>query len=81
MPENQKQSVKQQIQSLAERFASRLHEYESSGYLESQLRTDFIDELFKTLGWDLTNRANLSPLQREVLVEKGDTKGRPDYSW
>jgi type I restriction-modification system DNA methylase subunit len=56
-------------------------EYETGDYLESQLRTDFINDLFLALGWDITNKANLSPLQREVLVEKGDTKGRPDYSF
>lgn len=69
------------IQELAGRFTSNQSEYESSGYLESQLRTDFVDELFKALGWDLVNKSKLSRLQREVLVEKGDTKGRPDYSF
>lgn len=69
------------IQELVDRFSSNQSEYESSGYLESQLRTDFIDELFKALGWDLVNKNKLSRLQREVLVEKGDTKGRPDYSF
>lgn len=74
-------SEKKIIQELVNRFASNQSEYESSGYLESQLRTDFVDELFKTLGWDLVNKSKLSRLQREVLVEKGDTKGRPDYSF
>jgi type I restriction-modification system DNA methylase subunit len=74
-------SEKRIIQELAGRFASNQSEYESSGYLESQLRTDFVDELFKALGWDLVNKSKLSRLQREVLVEKGDTKGRPDYSF
>lgn len=69
------------IQDLVNRFVSRQDEYESGGYLESQLRTDFINELFLILGWDITNKANLSPLSREVLVEKGETKGRPDYSF
>lgn len=74
-------SEKRIIQELADRFTSNQSEYESSGYLESQLRTDFVDELFKALGWDLVNKSKLSRLQREVLVEKGDTKGRPDYSF
>ena len=76
-----KERVKQDISALAKRFSSHLSDYEDTGYLESQLRTDFLDELFETLGWDLTNKANLSPFKREVLVEKGDTKGRPDYSF
>lgn len=76
-----KEAVRQTISELAKSFSVHLSDYESNVYLESQLRTDFIDELFKALGWDLTNKAKLSPFQREVLVEKGDTKGRPDYSF
>ena len=56
-------------------------EYESSDYLERQLQNDFLNEMFTILGWDLQNKANLSSRQREVLVEKGDTKGRPDYAF
>lgn len=69
------------IKELVDRFASNQQEYETSGYLESQLRTDFVDELFKALGWDIVNKNKLSRLEREVLVEKGDTTGRPDYSF
>jgi len=69
------------IQDLVNRFVSRQHEYESSGYLESQLRMDFINDLFSYLGWDINNKANLPTTTREVLVEKGETKGRPDYSF
>jgi hypothetical protein len=76
-----KDKAKFAIKEQVNRFVSRQAEYESSDYLESQLRTDFLNELFISLGWDLTNKANLSPLHREVLVEKGDTKGRPDYSF
>ncbi|MBI3588095.1 hypothetical protein HY095_02785 [Candidatus Micrarchaeota archaeon] len=76
-----KEELRKEIQELADRFSSHQSEYESSDYLESQLRADFIDEMFRLLGWDFSNRANLSHLQREVLVEKGDTKGRPDYSF
>ncbi len=69
------------IEELADRFKSNLLEYESNEYLESQLRTDFIDEFFKALGWDVSNKNKASRLDREVLVEKGDTSGRPDYSF
>jgi len=81
LPEPESENAKKAIHELADRFASNISEFESSGYLESQLRTDFVDELFKALGWDLVNKSKLSRLQREVLVEKGDTKGRPDYSF
>lgn len=70
-----------EIRKLVRKFQSNQVFYETSDYLERQLQTDFLDDFFKVLGWDITNRANLSPRQREVLVEKGDTKGRPDYSF
>ena len=73
--------AKKTIEDIADRFKSNLPEFESNEYLESQLRTDFIDEFFKALGWDVINKNKLSRLDREVLVEKGDTSGRPDYSF
>ena len=81
MPDIDLKYAKRTIQELVDRFASNQSEYESKEYLESQLRTDFVDELFKALGWDIVNKNKLSRLQREVLVEKGDTTGRPDYSF
>jgi type I restriction-modification system DNA methylase subunit len=76
-----KAQTQTELRKLVKRFQANLVSYESSDYLERQLQTDFLDDLFKVLGWDVTNKANLSPRQREVLVEKGDTKGRPDYSF
>ncbi|MCJ7632467.1 type I restriction enzyme HsdR N-terminal domain-containing protein, partial [Candidatus Bathyarchaeota archaeon] len=70
-----------ELKKLVRKFQSNQNFYESSDYLERQLQTDFLDDFFKVLGWDITNKANLSPRQREVLVEKGDTKGRPDYTF
>jgi hypothetical protein len=64
-----KEKAKRSISELIKNFSSHLSDYESNGYLESQLRTDFLDELFKALGWDITNKANLSPFKREVLAE------------
>ena len=81
MAEIDREFVIRAIEELVERYKANQPEYESSEYLESQLRTDFIDEFFKALGWDITNKNKLSRLQREVLVEKGDTTGRPDYSF
>ncbi|MFA6049181.1 MAG: N-6 DNA methylase [Candidatus Micrarchaeia archaeon] len=76
-----KEQTKEKMQELINLFASNQDEYESKEYQESQLRTDFIDSLFKRLGWDVSNKAGLGLREREVLVEKGDTKGRPDYSF
>ena len=70
-----------ELKKLITKFQSNRAYYESNDYLERQLQTDFIDDFFKSLEWDITNKANLSPRQREVLVEKGETKGRPDYTF
>ena len=76
-----KEETRLLVNELVEKFSSHEDVYESNEYLERQLQTDFLDEFFKMLGWDLTNKANLPPHLREVLVEKGDTKGRPDYTF
>lgn len=70
-----------ELRKLVLRYEMHASEYESSEYLERQLQNDFLNDVFTILGWDLTNKANLSSRQREVLVEKGDTKGRPDYTF
>lgn len=83
MPEDTaaKEGQRKRINELVAGFLARKYEYEAGDYLESALRQDFIDELFKELGWDVGNSKRLSQLEREVLVEKGDTKGRPDYAF
>ncbi|MFH0714770.1 MAG: type I restriction enzyme HsdR N-terminal domain-containing protein, partial [Candidatus Diapherotrites archaeon] len=76
-----KAKAQNEIQALVNRFVSRQSDYETPDYLERQLQNDFLNKLFKNLGWDVDNEKNLSTREREVLVEKGDTKGRPDYSF
>ena len=57
--------------------------YLTKGYLEAQTRADFISPFFKALGWDMEIEAGLPHLEREVIVERGesDTTGRPDYNF
>lgn len=76
-----KLSTQAGLRELVNRYKMQSTEYESSEYLERQLQNDFLNEMFTVLGWDLINKANLSSRQREVLVEKGETKGRPDYTF
>ena len=71
----------QKISGLVEKFERDKHFYLSKQYLEAQARQDFIDRFFEALGWDIGNKAELSPFEREVLLEKGETKGRPDYNF
>ena len=74
-------TLRQDIQSLVEKFDRDKYHYLSKDYLEAQTRKDFIDPLFEALGWDISNKAGLPPFEREVLLEKGETSGRPDYNF
>ena len=73
--------LRENIQYLVEKFDRDKHHYLSKDYLEAQTRQDFIDPLFEALGWDISNKAGLPPFEREVLLEKGETSGRPDYNF
>jgi hypothetical protein len=72
---------REEIRKLVEQFERDKYFYLSKQYLEAQARQDFIDRFFEALGWDIDNKAGLSPFEREVLLEKGETKGRPDYNF
>src|SRR5215212_6845775 len=71
---------------LVERFEADRKTYRSTGYKEEWIRQDFIDPLFETLGWDVSNKSGV-PVgpQREVIPEdairiRGATKA-PDYGF
>jgi len=59
----------QEIIDLVSRFHGQRAAYRSGHYNETQLRRDFLDPLFETLGWDMTNRKNYSERYREVVHE------------
>ena len=66
---------------LVEKFERHRGTYVRADYPESQARLDFVDPLFEALGWDVRNEAGLGPAEREVVVEQGETAGRPDYNF
>ena len=78
---------KEQLRCLVERYDSDLAYYRSSHYNETQLRTDFLDQFFIILGWDITNSKGKPTNEREVLVEEslkakaGDNTKKPDYTF
>ena len=47
--------VPQEILKLVERFDAQREAYQSGKYNEAQIRAEFIDPLFKALGWDIHN--------------------------
>jgi type I restriction-modification system DNA methylase subunit len=75
------------IESLVAKY-ERNHDHNiSPKYNESQLRTDFLDPLFKLLGWDISNSEGKATHEREVIVEEplkenanSNTK-KPDYTF
>jgi hypothetical protein len=68
---------------LVQTFATHRDHYGSSGYNETQLRREFLDPLFKALGWDIDNEQGYADAYKDVIHEDaikigGYTKA-PDY--
>ncbi len=56
------------------------------GYQEAEARKDFIDPLFKALGWDVDHEREHNPYEQEVKVERGvrdaaRAQKRADYAF
>lgn len=73
--------ARDKIKLLVQKFEANKYHYLSKDYLEEEVRIDFINPFFEALGWDVQNTKSLSPYEREVVVEKGETTGRPDYNF
>jgi type I restriction-modification system DNA methylase subunit len=68
-----------EIKRLVETFGKNLDAYKSAGYDEASLRQEFLNPLFRALGWDMENKAGLIPAHREVVAESRTDVGRADY--
>src|SRR5674476_888517 len=59
--------------------------YRNGKYNETQVRRDFIDPLFKALGWDMDNSAGYAEAYRDVIhedaIKVGVSTRAPDYSF
>lgn len=80
-----KNKAKEAAAVLVDRFGEQIDSYKSGHYNEAQTRLDFINPLFKALGWDVDNQAGYAEAYREVIYEDkikiaGATKA-PDYSF
>ena len=73
--------LESKIKTLVSKFEANKYHYLSKNYLEEEVKIDFINPLFEALGWDIRNTKGLSPYERDVVVEKGGTLGRPDYNF
>lgn len=59
-------AFEKELNRLVESFGKRLTELKKPGYSEAQLRDDFLNPLFRALGWDMENRAGMIQREREV---------------
>jgi len=71
------------ILDLVQRFERNREAYHSGTYKETQLRREFIDPFFETLGWDIFNKQGFAEPYKDVIHEDaikigGITKA-PDY--
>lgn len=80
-----KEEAYQHIKQLVERFGEQIDSYKSGEYNETLTRRDFIDPLFKALGWDVDNSLGYAEAYREVIhedkVKVGKATKAPDYSF
>jgi len=79
----------EQVRTLVETYCSHYEQYNRPTYNETEVRVDFVNPLFKALGWDVLNERGLPQHLREVkheanviVEEEGhNRKKRPDYSF
>ncbi len=80
-----KDSARQKIAELTERFEEQYASYKKAEYNETLTRRDFIDPFFKALGWDVDNEHGYAEAYREVIhedkVKIGHATKAPDYSF
>jgi type I restriction-modification system DNA methylase subunit len=76
------ESFKEKLLTLITKFEKDKTHYLSKGYPEAQVRIDFLNPFFKALGWDIENKAQKPPHERDVIVELSpEATGRPDYNF
>jgi len=68
---------------LVDRFARNREAYRAGQYNETQVRREFIDPLFKALGWDIDNEQGYAEAYKDVVHEDairiGGAVKAPDY--
>jgi hypothetical protein len=80
-----KETAKKELGRLVERFREQHDSYKRSDYSEALVRKDFIDPMFRLLGWDMDNSQGFAEAYREVIhedkVRVGGALKAPDYSF
>lgn len=74
-----------EVLELINRFGSYRSKYTAADYNETQLRNEFLNPLFESLGWDVYNKSGISELYKDVIhedqVKIGGATKAPDYSF
>ncbi len=78
-------SAPEEVLELVDRYLQQRTVYESGHYNETTLRREFIDPLFRVLGWDMDNREGRPEAFKDVIHEDavrvaGSSKA-PDYAF
>ena len=79
-----KEVFKEKLLSLIHKFEKDKHHYLSKGYLEAEVRQDFLDPLFDALGWDIGKKKNSGPhTQRcpEIMGVKREAEKAKDNTY
>lgn len=74
--------VPEEVKNLVKRFDNNVEDYRKGQLKEAEVRNEFIDPLFKALGWDVDNNKGLAGPYKEVSLEysgKLGVEGTPDY--
>lgn len=68
---------------LVDRFERNRESYKSQSYNETQVRREFIDPFFKSLGWDIDNEQGYAEAYKDVVhedaIKVGEGTKAPDY--
>jgi len=57
------------VKQLVETFAANLDAYKSGAFNEAQARIQFINPMFKAMGWDMDNEQGYAEAYKEVVHE------------
>ena len=61
--------IPKDVSELIARFEQNIDSYQSQAYNETQVRLEFINPFFETLGWDVTNKAGYAEPYKDVIHE------------
>ena len=87
MPDTAFEQAHARVRELIDRFERHAAAYLQPGYQEAEARKDFIDPLFKALGWDVDHEHQHNPYEQEVKVERSvsvhdaRTQKKADYAF